>query len=984
MSREVKPPKAKKEAKKPAVAGKDKKPSPKKRKAKEKPEYFLPAARTVSKSGILIGESMRGLLAALLSGALVFFLCDSFDIIALPRIGVYLLALLLAAVFVAMNQSHALYWIGLGTVGVGLTLSVLLSGNPIGLIRGMIPGAWNTAMKALENAGFQTLSYLQTGAGNLSQEALQIAFEVFLTLSFTVVIFASTYKKVRLIPLFICILTSAVPVFTYNLAYSTIEFAIIVFTVAAILVLRYYDRAMKKVNAGPYKAAFGGYIGSGAALLACVAVLVPTLTVKAEWEEIDGLNERMEAARTVLSAILVGEKPDWTQIDNLGNLDSLGSRSTIATHRAYTGREVLKVHSGMNLPMYLRSWIAHDYTDQRWTAAGAGVRENYVQIFGNDFMPEQISQDFFDIALPQSSEFSLRSDYADYSKYGFVTAAVSVEVINSTGNLLYVPARFDLERGFMVHKSNEEDYGKPYGETTDNYYDGIVSTGWLNLNKKYTTVSQLPLYREPDVAQNLTRLLQIYQANVTHMQYYQKMMEEYPGLTLSEYMSGVGMESGIDFTAFYAFAKMSDRDREDYLRRIVTQRDQYQRYVYAHYTQKHSGTVIHDVAKELVRTAKLSEGLMDSNGSNIWFYSDSSNPANGTFFPAESANASVNGLGVSFQEKFRAVMAVVDYLQSVEFTYTLTPTAPTDSLSNRNLDAAELFLVKTKEGYCVQYATAATFLLREMGIPTRYVEGYIVERLEYDDNVGERFEKYQATVRDYNAHAWIECYFDDIGWMTFEVTPPYYEVIYRPTVSKPFVPPHTPPEMPEPEVPDTPITPPKPVVPTVPLLFGFLPVDVAIGIGITLASLAVLLTLVLLIRAYFKKKKRLRQARQATVERAISADLTQEEIDALGYELTAMIEKTCRVGGLRRNRLEFASDYARRIDEALAALKDAPVLKASFAEIVPILERVNFAHTLSREELSLLGRFWLSLRDVTYERFNPFEKYWYGTVKLAV
>jgi transglutaminase-like putative cysteine protease len=64
-------------------------------------------------------------------------------------------------------------------------------------------------------------------------------------------------------------------------------------------------------------------------------------------------------------------------------------------------------------------------------------------------------------------------------------------------------------------------------------------------------------------------------------------------------------------------------------------------------------------------------------------------------------------------------------------------------------------------GYCVHFATAGTLLLRRCGVPARYVEGYVADL----DDTG------SATVRDYDAHAWVEIYLDGYGWYPVEMTP---------------------------------------------------------------------------------------------------------------------------------------------------------------------------------------------------------------------
>lgn len=102
-------------------------------------------------------------------------------------------------------------------------------------------------------------------------------------------------------------------------------------------------------------------------------------------------------------------------------------------------------------------------------------------------------------------------------------------------------------------------------------------------------------------------------------------------------------------------------------------------------------------------------------------------------------------------------------------------------------DFVEYFLYENKVGYCAHYASAATLMLRAMGIPARYVEGYAIggagtETETVDSNypttvfsaTGEivtSLEQVRFTVKDYNAHAWVEVYIDGCGWIPVEFTP---------------------------------------------------------------------------------------------------------------------------------------------------------------------------------------------------------------------
>lgn len=79
----------------------------------------------------------------------------------------------------------------------------------------------------------------------------------------------------------------------------------------------------------------------------------------------------------------------------------------------------------------------------------------------------------------------------------------------------------------------------------------------------------------------------------------------------------------------------------------------------------------------------------------------------------------------------------------------------------------------SKCGYSVHYATLATLLLRCCGIPARYVEGYVVSSSQAEAlAAGETL-----TLTQSNAHAWTEYYLDGVGWIPFDATPGYSDIL---------------------------------------------------------------------------------------------------------------------------------------------------------------------------------------------------------------
>ncbi|WP_135819934.1 transglutaminaseTgpA domain-containing protein [Halostella litorea] len=77
-------------------------------------------------------------------------------------------------------------------------------------------------------------------------------------------------------------------------------------------------------------------------------------------------------------------------------------------------------------------------------------------------------------------------------------------------------------------------------------------------------------------------------------------------------------------------------------------------------------------------------------------------------------------------------------------------------------NVADAFLFEMDAGYCTYYATTMTAMLRSQGIPARMVTGY---------TPGQDVGNDTYVVRGVDAHAWVEVYFPDNGWVRFDPTP---------------------------------------------------------------------------------------------------------------------------------------------------------------------------------------------------------------------
>ena len=96
------------------------------------------------------------------------------------------------------------------------------------------------------------------------------------------------------------------------------------------------------------------------------------------------------------------------------------------------------------------------------------------------------------------------------------------------------------------------------------------------------------------------------------------------------------------------------------------------------------------------------------------------------------------------------------------FRYSLKAGVPSDP-NIPNSSMLRTFLFKTHVGYCTYYAGASLFLLRSVGIPTRFTTGFAtIDRS--DKNKG--WYWFYAS----QAHAWTQVYFPEYGWLDFDMT----------------------------------------------------------------------------------------------------------------------------------------------------------------------------------------------------------------------
>ncbi len=108
------------------------------------------------------------------------------------------------------------------------------------------------------------------------------------------------------------------------------------------------------------------------------------------------------------------------------------------------------------------------------------------------------------------------------------------------------------------------------------------------------------------------------------------------------------------------------------------------------------------------------------------------------------------------------VIAIDLYLRK-NYTYNIVNVP----VPGKNQDFVDQFLFESKRGYCNHFSTAMIVLAREVGIPARWVKGYTNGEVDYNNETKE----FIGTVREKDAHSWVEVYFQGIGWISFDPTP---------------------------------------------------------------------------------------------------------------------------------------------------------------------------------------------------------------------
>ena len=989
----------------------------KKKEKKEKPEGLTPTVFLEQKYGAAVptvGLFLRALVAAVTAfGFTAMFyeaICED-----TARGMLFLTAIAFAALTALCFLGKKRKILGTVLIAVGIVLPVLLAlkGDGITLIPNAFASFWNQLNGMLEKYGFTPIiGFIGTGVAYADRTLCAFYW---ITAATSVVLTASVARRVKLFPVVcLCVVYFTIP-FTYNLVNDAFGFLFTVAGIAALLItfLSEKSRAPKtkkhavkqkkadgkltkeekkkaavsakaaklaakaekktKAEKSAEKAAdkaaekaakkaneeartdFPGGFTAAVSLLLCLAILLPIYAgYNKPWKNIPSISKKMEYTREVVTAILTGQPID----PNFRGYDPTDEREVTASKRKFEMIPLYQVNAGYEVPVYLRNWVGGDYENGAWKGISKANRNSYLNDFP-DFDGDSITGTVLGYMLPGAI-------YSSQTKqYGYYRSDVTVRRLeDSYTRSLPIPVR-PLQTGGVPELKAVPGMEDALPSVTA-YYDGVFLTDLKeSVGEAHTVTALLPAYDDSRFLSSFTSLLDKLATS-------REIIDVASGIGWDDsYLTSYGIGNLKEYPILEAY--LSDETVMKWISEFYEQLQRYESYVDSHYTEKADSKTARTAARRIAFNALADIGKKPS--SNL------------------EAAQTVGQMAKdprNFAFIHEIVLDVVQYLSDT-CQYTLTPEPYHGTLT----DPVDIFLDGNRQGYCVQYATAACVMLRELGIPTRYVEGYVTGKLRRAGSPAAGIGSYTATVLDSDAHAWIEIYIPGFGWMDYETTETFTDTFYGTGGSGTTDDPdpwqrETEPRETEPLIEDTETTdpdetrPPKetepetdeegnPVEETDPL--AFLPLLIAVGI------IAVVAALFFLIRSIREKRLIARESLAACVNESLHGEPGDYDRTRFGHTLNDRISAVCAITGMERGRNELAEDYAARIDATLAETPDAPYFLHSFTEIVPLMEKAEFGAPLDANELHILAEFYLDLSDEARKRLNPLEKLWYVKIK---
>lgn len=945
-------------------------------------ELILPERQAKSAKRRLTGYLCRSALAFMCVCGFAVFINDALAFKIKPLM-LLLTCALFCAWFSVMGISKRFFFGGSLLCAGFITFAALRSEHLLEKVYFCIVSLTNAFFRRLDAIGYKgaaknILSFEYTlKKFNLTENDCRNFAFIAIMLFLSAVICAGILKRIHIFTL----IAVGGPICTlflyYGMSASNTGFAIITASLCGCVSLMGYDRiyTRKKViseTASQLPAtkasrseliftlrrnsALGGFTGLASAVIALALLLGPA-NINKSMGDIPAISVPALKLENFIISMANGQNPDFSSLVFSG-VASLDRRTTAAENRSYTGARMFEVQIDTPLPVYLRGWVGIDYYNDSWHSAGYDRIAEYKRLFGDGFTPETLTSELLYAIKPSLVGLPGGSGYKDHSELGYVTAAVNIRKLQPTANLIFMPSYTDQKLGLLEYGTRDKS-----NIGYSNYFDGIyTSTSYLFLDE-YAVIANLQLLRDPDFASNLTYMINEYIHQSRSVSVIHKLLMEgaaqsaidtaYKKNSVVSVASGGTSPNFIptgEDTLAYRYTYEMNEDERQRVDALIDNALKYNDYVYQNYlTGCEEFESFQKLAREIVYNGMPVYSEMPS-------YAET--PVYGEM-SVYSGRTVYGGIG-SYSARHIIAMAIIDYL-SENMTYTLSPEEPTEAREYSN--AAETFLFDTREGYCVQFATSAVMLLRSLGIPARYAEGYITDkynRISSDNSAG----RYSSTITDRNAHAWIEVYYDYYGWVQYEATAPYYSDMYEsiiPTsggsVNSPGYEFEIPDEIPE-EIPG--IIPPEIKANHI---TGNDILTVIIIVTLISATAAAVIIHIRAGRAKIRRDKLINSAKNKT--------LTPEKRLEAASSLDTGIFRLLAYNKLIPQSGEQQREFAARVDEKLG-----PISTHNFTRVSEAMLAGEFGTDIPHGRLAEIANYYENLIRCTLRGTNPLNRLW--------
>lgn len=176
--------------------------------------------------------------------------------------------------------------------------------------------------------------------------------------------------------------------------------------------------------------------------------------------------------------------------------------------------------------------------------------------------------------------------------------------------------------------------------------------------------------------------------------------------------------------------------------------------------------------REVVEIGRINVGVMYVRSTGVVPATHSSLPTSGVVPTAsgEVARQVLEDRGISIFEpddaaeqtqwRSRVCNALLSYLQSSRFTYTLDLSRIGRDADVRDMDPIDRFLIAEPRGHCEYFAAAFVSMAQSLGLEARIVMGFMCQP---DASEGMHF-----VIQDRDAHAWAEVRVQEDRWTQFD------------------------------------------------------------------------------------------------------------------------------------------------------------------------------------------------------------------------